>query len=177
MKNYRFYIYTLVTLIVFSVTASFIGVSYLSKSSTIQLLDAEIQSAAQQTKDIARMAEGAFKNNVAKDSIAESIQKALNKTNTQTVFLTVFDWSGKFKSHPDVTQKNSLNQDEGMKSGLEKVPSGEELYDFIELSKGTSVKSDIFYTAPIEGLGWIIAAHINIDHVESATKDWKNQAY
>lgn len=154
------------------------GVGSLSKSYTIQILENEIESAEQQAKSIARMAESAFKANTSKDSIAESIQLAIDGSDKKNVFLSVFDWSEKLIAHPDVTLKGSIQgKKSGMKLNMGKTPTGEELYSYIN-SLEESSDSEIFYLAPIQSSsGWIIGAHLNIENIASLQSDWEGKAY
>ena len=179
MKNYRFYIYTLLTLLVFSITTTIIGVGYLSKSHTIQILENEIKSAQQQSRDIARMAEQSFQSEASKELIAGGIQSALENSDKENIFLCVFDWSEKLVSHPDVTLiGDKQEQAGGMKLVLGQAPTGEELYyQMISSEKPKENNTEIFYIEAIENMGWIIAAHLNIEKVTLAMKAWKNQAY
>lgn len=179
MKNYRFYLYTLLVLIAFSVAATFLGVNALSKSHTIQILENEIQSAEQQAKDIARMAEKAFQSSISEVEIAQSIQRAIDGSDKKNVFLSVFDWSEKLISHPNVTLVGSIQgKSSGMKLNMDQVPTGEELFDYISsVDRSTSDPSEIFYIAQIQGLGWIIGAHINKDNIHSMKSSWDNKAY
>lgn len=181
MKNYRFYIYTLLILVGFSIVASIIGVGYLSKNHTIQVLGNEIQSAEQQVKKIAVLAEKGFENKESKEEIASNIQKTLGNIESQNVFFSVFNWSSKIISHPDVTQKQGTqDQNSGMTINMQAAPTSEELYDFIQSKERAGVnQSEIFYTAPIKNpdSDWIIAAHLNISNIDRAAKKWENQAY
>lgn len=179
MKNYRFYFYTLLILIAFSITVSFLGVSTLSKSHTIQILENEIASAEQQAKDIARMAEKAFQSSVSEVEIAQSIQLAIDGSDKKNVFLSVFDWSEKLISHPNVTLVGSIQgKSSGMKLNMDQVPTGEELFDYISsVDDSKSDPSEIFYIAQIQGLGWIIGAHVNLDNIQSMKSAWSNKAY
>ncbi len=179
LKNYRFYLYTLLILIAFSITATFLGVNSLSKSHTIQILENEIQSAAQQAKDIARMAERAYQSNTTEEDIAKSIQLAIDGSDKKNVFLSVFDWSEKLISHPNVTLVGSVQgKSSGMKLNMDQEPSAEELFDYISsIEPSGADNSEIFYIAQIQGLGWIIGAHINLDNVHSMKSAWNNKAY
>lgn len=179
MKNYRFYLYTLLILIAFSITATLLGVHSLSKIHTIQILENEIASAEQQAKDIARMAERAFQSEIPEDEIAKSIQRAIDGSDKKNVFLSVFDWSEKLISHPNVTLVGSIQgKSSGMKLNMDQSPTGEELFDYISsIESSESDNSEIFYIAQIQGLGWIIGAHVNLDKLNSINTEWKNKAY
>lgn len=181
MKNYRFYLYTLVTLLVFSVCATFVGVDYLSRSYTIQVLDNEIRSAQQQAKDISIMTEGAFQNQIPKDSIASSLHKALKNSDEELAFISVFDWSEKIIAHPDHTligDKQAQTESEGLKLDFGIAPNAGELFDFVQsLDITKEGQSEIFYIANIQSSDWIISAHLNIANINSLTQAWKNQAY
>ena len=177
MKNYRFFLYTLVILIVFSITTTWFGVSTLSKSHTIQILENEIQSAQQQAKDIALMAEGAFEAQISQDVIAKNIQSALNDSDKQNVFLSVIDWSQRLISHPDITLRGNVqDKKSGLKLSMGQAPTGEELYAYM-YSIDTN-DPEIFYILPIQqDSGWIIVAQLNIDNIKSIQGEWKNKAY
>ena len=179
MKNYRFYLYTLLILIAFSITATLLGVHSLSKSHTLQILENEIQSAEQQAKDLARMAEKAFQSNISEEQIAESIQKAIDGSDKKNVYLSVFDWSEKLISHPNVTLVGSVQgKSSGMKLNMDQVPTGEELFDYISsIAFSGADNSDIFYIAQIQGLGWVIGAHVNRDNIHSMQSAWNTKAY
>lgn len=183
MKNYRFYLYTLVILLVFSICATFVGVDYLSRSYTIQVLDNEIRSAQQQAKDIAIMAKGALESEVSKESIASSMNAALKNSDEETTFLVVFDWSNTIIAHPDYTligDKQVKTESEGLTLDMGIAPDSEEVYDFIStLEDVKSGHSEIFYIANIEhdDSDWIVSAHLNIEQLKTVTKGWKNQAY
>ena len=183
MKNYRFYLYTLLTLLVFSIAATFVGVGYLSDSYTVQLLDNEIRSAQQQAKDISIMAEGAFQNQVPKDSIASNITTALKNSDEENSFLVVFDWSDKIIAHPDYTlrgTKQVQETDEALQLDMGVAPSAEEVFDFVStIGNPTADQSEIFYIANIEhsNSDWIISAHLNVGKINALTQSWKNQTY
>jgi len=154
------------------------GVGSLSKSYTIQILENEIEFAEQQAQGIARMAESAFKSNTSKDSIAESIQLAIDDSDKKNVFLSVFDWSEKLIAHPDVTLKGSIQgKKSGMKLNMGKTPTGEELLSYIN-SLEKSSDSEIFYLTPIQSSsGWIIGANLNLENIASIQADWESKAY
>jgi DNA-binding LytR/AlgR family response regulator len=179
LKNYRFYLYTLLILIAFSVMATLLGVNSLSQSYTTQILENEIQSAEQQAKNIARMAEKAYQSNMSEEDIAKSIQLAIEGSDKKNVFLSVFDWSEKLISHPNVTLVGSIQgKSSGMKLNMDQAPTGDELYAYINsIDASTGDLSEIFYIAQIQGLGWVIGAHINVDNINSIQSSWKNKAY
>ena len=165
----------------FSVVASIIGVGYLSKNHTVQVLGNEIQSAQQQVKKIVVLAENGLENKMSKEEIASKIQETLGNIESQNVFLSVFNWSGKIISHPDVTQKTGTqDQNSGMTSKMQTAPTSEELYDFIKSKERTGAnQSEIFYIAPVKNSDsdWLVAAHLNISNIDRATSKWKSQAY
>jgi DNA-binding LytR/AlgR family response regulator len=161
--------------------ATFLGVDYLSKSYTIQVLDNEIRSAQQQAKDIATMTEGAFQSQIPKDSIASSINTALKNSDEEIAFISVFDWSEKIIAHPDHTligDKQAQTESEGLKLDFGIAPNAQELYDFVDsLGEVKQGQSEIFYIANIKTSDWIISAHLNIANIKTFTQSWKNEAY
>jgi DNA-binding LytR/AlgR family response regulator len=157
------------------------GVDYLSDAYTVQLVNNEIQSAQQQAKDIAIMAEDAFQNQVPKDSIATSINRALKNSDEELSFLVVFNWSDKIIAHPNHTligAKQAQDNNEGLVMGV--TPSAEEVFGFIsQLENLKPNQSEIFYIANIKhpNSDWIISAHLNVGKVNALVGSWKNQIY
>jgi len=180
LKNYRFYLYTLLTLLVFSVVATLIGVGYLSDRYTVQVLDNEIRSAQQQAKDISILADGAFQNQIPKDSIASSIQTALKNSDEELSFLVVFDWSDKIIAHPNHTligTKQVQDDSTGLSLDMGVAPSAELVFNTIGYSGGTSERSEIFYISTVKSSDWIISANLNIGKVNALKQSWKNEVY
>jgi DNA-binding LytR/AlgR family response regulator len=165
--------------LVFSVTATIIGVGYLSKANAIQILENEINAAEQQSRVLARMAEQAYESGVSEEKIAEGIQTAIENSDTGISYLCVFDWSEKLVSHPDVTLiGDKQDHSSGMKLILKQAPAGEELYyQMMSFEETNAETTEIFYIAPIEDPSWIIAAHLNVAKVKLEMTSWKNQAY
>jgi DNA-binding LytR/AlgR family response regulator len=158
------------------------GVGYLSDRHTIQVLDNEIRSAQQQVKDISIMAEGAFQNQIPKDSIASSIQTALKNSDEELTFLVVIDWSNKIIAHPDHTligSKQVQDDSNGLALDMGVAPSAELVFNSAVSSGGTSSGSEIFYIANIQhsNSDWIISAHLNVGKINALKQSWKNQAY
>ncbi len=176
MKNYRYYIYTVVTLLVFSVLASFFGVPYVSKINGIQLLNSEITSAQQQAKQVAFLAGDAFEKQ-EKDKIASSIQNSLKGTKEHNVFISVLDWSSTIISHPDITLVGSKNEQESTRN-MEAIPVGEELYKVIKsMSSIEEGQTEILYTTPVKNSDWIVVAHLNMSNIVDLMNQQKNQIY
>ena len=84
--------YTLFILIVFSITATYIGVNALA-ALQLEVLENEIQSAKQQAKCIAQMAESGIESDRSEEKIAQDIQFAIDGSGNKNVYLSVFDWS------------------------------------------------------------------------------------
>ncbi|MEQ6124337.1 LytTR family transcriptional regulator [Pseudotenacibaculum sp. MALMAid0570] len=178
MKNYRYYIYTVVTLFIFSVLATFLGFPYISKIQGVQLLENEIVAAQQQAKQISMMAGGAYENQLDKSKIAESIHKSIEGTEDHNIFLSVIDWSNNIISHPDITLVGSKNIDEGSARNMETAPVADDLYELIlTFKKSESEQTEILYTTAIKNTGWIVVAYVNISKVVDQLNQQKNQMY
>lgn len=180
MKNYRYYAYTVAILFTFSVLVALFGVPYLSKVNGIQVLENEIVSSEQQAKQIALLAESCFNHEIEKDKIAESIQDAIENTESQNIFISVFDWSGKIISHPDITLVASRNEQNTSNTtrNMQTLPTGEELYELVQTNGSSKeVAPEIIYLTPIKNSDWIIAAHLNSENVINQINKSKNQTY
>ena len=173
MKNYKFYLYTAVSFVLFFVLVSIISIPYLLKINGSVLLDNNISYAKTQVKhtlidlndskisikidsienrlktdiNVSEFQRGSEIEKIKKDLIATKLQYLVENTESELVFLSVFDWQGKMKCHPDRT-KLDLNEDAEASDALaiENSVSGAELYDAIYDNKYTKSSKAVSYT-------------------------------
>ena len=180
MKNYRFYLYITLSLITFLVLSCIITTPIIVKSQITTLLDNNISSAQQKTKQLTKLSGEFFKDEMSKDRIIKGIQNGIKNTHEKTTFNSVIDWSGKILAYPDaILLGTQINQDGAPSPNVENSLTGAELYEYIITSKQALGASspNIIYLEPIPESDMMIAAHINYNDIETAIANVKNQTY
>ncbi|WP_298420711.1 LytTR family DNA-binding domain-containing protein [uncultured Kordia sp.] len=178
MKNSRIYLYTtlgfvlvyilIIVLLVMPLTVKF-------KSTTV--LQNNINLATQEIHQMSIVTGDALANNIDKKIIINSIKKATSGSDNESIYLSVFDWSGKFVSYPDVTKIGEKNQQKSNTiSNMKSVVTGKELYDLVQ-NRNPDAKetSEVIAMRPIANSDLIIAAHLNIKNIQLQISTFKEQ--
>ncbi len=178
MKNYRIYLYTTISFVLVYVAIVSLVVHPLTiKYKSIVKLQNTINLATQEIQQVSTLSAMALDNKVPKDTIVNSIQKAVAGSDNESVYLSVFDWSGMIICHPDVTKLRSKNeQKSNTVSNMQSVITGEELYNHIEnIDNDNPETTEIIALRPIANSDMIIAAHLNIDNIKLQTNSFTEQ--
>lgn len=187
MRKDRLYFFTFLSISLIFVLIATIAKQYFIRESTIQLLETQLESSKREVRQIAIMASGELDNSIDKNNVIENIQKGLEKTNFETSFVSVFDWSGVQICHPDITlvgQQMTSNQT--FVSSIEGEISSEDLYNLLiikgdnneieDIEKG-KISSEIIYLYPIANSDLIVGAHANFSKIESQITNLRNRFY
>lgn len=181
MKNYRFYFYTIICLTVFFTLVSVFGVPYLLKQNASLHLENQIESGRQRANQIVKISEKSFDKETEKATIKNNVQEAIESTEKQTIFLSIYDWSGEIVSHADATLVGEdASQENPLVKNVETTITGVDLYDYIislDESKLTKSSSEIIYLKPIKNSDWIVAVHINTTKTLNTMNEWESQTY
>ncbi|AXG71120.1 LytTr DNA-binding domain protein [Kordia sp. SMS9] len=178
MKNYRIYLYTTISFVLVYVLVISLVVHPLTiKYKSIVKLQNTINLATQEIQQVSILSATALENKVPKDTIVNSIQKAVAGSDNESVYLSVFDWSGMIICHPDVTKLRSKNeQKSNTVSNMKSVVTGEELYQHIKNVEESNINaSEIIALRPIANSDMILAAHLNIDNIKLQTNSFTEQ--
>lgn len=182
MKKYRIYIYTSMALVLFYLILIIVIIPTIVKYSMISNLDSNISLGKQEANEVAVICGEALKENIKKEAMLLSIQKAIEGTGKNTIYLSVVDWSGKIVSYPDVTQIGNIrSKGSNTISNIESTITGSELYTYI-INREKDIEnndddSEIIYLKSIVNSDWIIATHINLKNIESKISVLKGQLY
>jgi len=172
MKKYKIYLYTTIGFVsIYVLLIIFFLVPILVKHGCISQLQNTINAAKKETQQMALLSGEALANNQKKETILPAIQKVISGSENENIFLSVFDWSGKTVSYPDVTKIGDKNMHKSNTiSNVESVVNGSELYEHIvnnrKNKQDTTVVSEIITLKPIPNSDWIIAAHLNLKNVQ-----------
>ncbi|MFP2995776.1 LytTR family DNA-binding domain-containing protein [Spongiivirga sp. MCCC 1A20706] len=169
MSNYKLYTkialgYVLLFVIITSVT-----VPILKKQGVLLILENEIASAKQESKQIANLAGNVLVSKDDKEVVISGIQEGIDKSNTETVFLTVFDWSGKIICHPNDIERGKKDDEQisALNQTMYESMTSEEVYDRIQVA---TEESTIVYLSPIPNSDLIIAANLNASVIQEKGK-------
>ena len=179
MKNYKIYIITAFAFSVIYILLSFFSVKFISKQSSVLLLENEIMSAKQLSKQISKISANTLGLGIEKQKAVYSIQKSIEDINDAHVFLTVIDWSGKIVCHPDIT--NVGTQDSATSSIITSVKnevSANALYKLIKdykIDDLTTSASEIIRLDAIPNSDLIVVAHLNLKNVAHSFDAFKGK--
>lgn len=205
MKSYKFYIYTAISFILFFVLVSLISIPYLLKMNGSVLLDSNISAAKIQVEhtiidlkdsniyikidslnnqlqtdtNLSELQKDSIIVKYKEDIITPKLQDVVKNTESEFLFLSVFNWSGDVISHPDPT-KVGLESDAETSDALviEDALSGNDLYDAIyEGDFNNESKVIYIQSIPDSDLGYIVASHINILNFKAKINSWRTQLY
>lgn len=177
MKYHSNYLYPTVCLSIVLIIIALVFTPFFTRLSMNIVLSNEIEAAQQEAYIIATMSESVTEND-DKIKLKKRIQKSINNTHTKNVFNSVLDWSGKYICYPDKKQIGvapPLN--EALASGIQNIVTGEELYEMVFRKKDTVTTSEIISLTPVSESDWIIASHINKEHVIAQTTIIRTQLY
>ncbi|MFY0628991.1 MAG: LytTR family transcriptional regulator [Flavobacteriaceae bacterium] len=162
---------------------SIFGIPYLLKKNGSSLLENDIESAQQQASLIASMSANAFDQKIEEQTIIDQINQMIDNTQKQNIFISVYDWSGKIISHPEIVLVvDKVSQENPFAKNVETTASAEELYNYIISLNDedlASKPSEVIYLTPVKSKGsdWVVAAHLNILNTAEKIQEWRSQTY
>lgn len=176
MKYHPYYLYTAIALSVLYIIMALIAAPFFTRISIQNSLANDIEAAKQEAHIIATMSSKQPTSEEEKANLIQAIKTSIEYTNTKNVFNSVFDWSGKFISHPDHNKINELApQATELMAGDNKI-NEEELYEII-FNKTDSITSEIIHLLPVQNSDMIVASHINKERVIVQAKNLRNKVY
>ncbi|WP_411895369.1 LytR/AlgR family response regulator transcription factor [Winogradskyella sp. A2] len=177
MKKDTLYFLTFISIFVVVCIIAFLSVGYFSKLSTNKLIETQFESGIRESKEIASFINTMIDSGISADKAKNQIQQILKDTDTQTSFVSVFDWSGKTICHPDITQ---LNSSVASSEPIFGEPSADvenaDYYDML-YNGGTESDTKIMHIVPVKNIDWIVASNINLNQVTSHYDAIKNRFY
>ncbi len=182
MRKDKLYFLTFISIsIIFLIIAS-LGIGYVTKISINQLLEVQLEASKREADAIAKLLNYEFKSGLDKKSITDNIQSTLANTHTGSAFISIFDWSGKVVSHPDITKiKQEVNPNQEVLNTLKDGRNINELYNLLMRLKNendiSKIESEIVYTATVNESDLIVAAHVNLNAVINQVVKLKRRFY
>ena len=164
MKYYRYYLYSSVGLILLFALMAVVTTNTLVRLSMETSLSEGIEAARQEAKIISSLSEG-ITNKSDKKNLQNRIQKSISFSESQTIFNSVIDWSGKYICYPDKKEVGqSSNQNQALTSIAANELTAPLLFNFVFNTESTNT-SEIILLTPIKDSDWLVASHINKNKV------------
>lgn len=176
MKNYPYYIYTTIGLLLLFVIISPIATSFLSRYQIEHNLDIHIEVAKKESRTIATMSEG-ITDKTQKEKLKERIQKSITFSENEIIFNSILDWSGKYICYPDKKEIGKIApENKALKLIDQGDLTGKYLYNSL-FKDNISPRSEIILLTPVKNSDWIIASHINKNRVIEQAASLKKRLY
>lgn len=177
MRKDRLYFLTFLSItVIFLIIASF-TVRYFIKVSANQLIEVQVESSKREVNEMAMLINTQLQNGMSKESIIQNLQNTIEKTNSDSWFVSMFDWSGKEVCHPNRTEiGQKITSNQTLLASLNESNNSDALYDVL-VNGTTDNTSEIIYISPVKNADWILAAHANIPRISGQMSDLKNNFY
>lgn len=177
MKYRPYYLYTAISLSILYIIIAFIAAPVFVRLSMSNVLSNDIEATKQDARIIATISEG-ITDKTDKEKLKERIQQSILNTNTNTIFNSVLDWSGKFISHPDKKRNGETPpESDALSFGVQNELTGEALYAIIFKKTDSVATSEIIHMTEVKDSDWIIASHINREKIIDQSTSIRNQIY
>lgn len=183
MKKDRLYLFTFLAILSVVFLVGHFSTNYLVDISTEQFLKILISSSKREAKEVASLVSYQIENGTDKETIIDNIQKSIENTNLETGFICMFDWSGKEICHPNPSKIGKMTgPDESYVSGVQDDIGSKDFYSYLKnKNEGGGIRdftdknrdSEIIYLYPVKNSDWIIAAHANLDKINSEIENIK----
>ena len=177
MRKDRLYFLTIMSITLVFLVLAAIASNYFIKASANQLIEVQVESSKREANGISNLIDFQLTNNLKRDKIVENIQEIISKTNSDSWFISVFNWSGKNICHPDITKVGqSLNSSTDLLTSLKEKNNSDNLYRLLSENL-TKNSSEVIHISPTNNSDLIIAANVNVSSIKNQMSKLKNSFY
>ena len=187
MRKDRLYFYTFLAItVIFSLVAG-IAAQYFVKASALQLLSVQLESGRREAKEIAGLAGYQLESGLDKQKTINNIQRSIRNTNLESLFVSMFDWSGNEICHPDITKVGQkVGTNESIFSTIDDEITPEEFYGLLLRkeeaqenpdSEDIGLNTEIIYLYPVANSDWIVGLNANTKAILGQIKELRNRFY
>ena len=180
MKKDKLYFLTFLSIAVIFLLIAAIASQYFIKASANQLIEVQVESSKREADEVSKLMDFQLSKGVSKEEVISNVQNIISNSNSDTWFISVFNWSGKEVSHPDKTQVGQkVNSNPTLLASLKEKNSSEDLYDLLVNNKSESEQksSEVIHIAPLKTTDLIVAAHVNIKSIATQMNTLKTNFY
>ena len=104
MKKDKLYFLTFLSITVIFLLVALIASQYFIKVSANQLIEVQVESSKREANEVSKLIGFQLLAALEKEEIISNIQGIIENSNTDTWFISVFNWGGKEVCHPDKTK-------------------------------------------------------------------------
>lgn len=176
MKKLHFIIIFLIT--VFLTSTYYLGYIFIYSSSRNDLIEQQLKIAQYQSQLVANILSDKIERGESKEEVVNNLQRALENSSSDPVFICMFDKNGKEITHPDrkkigtkimddesrIKSFSNMDLEENFKTILTKYPSYGGLH---KIDNKTKNNTEVIYLSRVKNTDWIIASHSNLAALEN----------
>ncbi|MFK8061247.1 MAG: LytR/AlgR family response regulator transcription factor [Polaribacter sp.] len=180
MKKDKLYFLTFLSIAVIFLLIASVASQYFIKASANQLIEAQVASSKREANEVSKLLDFQLSSGIKKEEIINNLQQVISNSNTDSWFISVFNWSGKEVSHPDITKiGQKVNSNQTLLTSLKENNSSDKLYDILvhnseDLSENVS---EVIHISPLKNADLIVAAHVNINNISAQMNALKTNFY
>jgi DNA-binding LytR/AlgR family response regulator len=177
MKKDKLYFLTFLSIAAIFLIIALVACQYFIKVSANQLIEVQVESSKREANEVAKLIDFQVSSGIKKDKIVSNIQQIIENSDTDTWFISIFNWSGKEVCHPDKTKVGQqVNSNENLLSSLKEKNNSDDLYDLL-MDKSNPDQSEIIHISPIKKTDLIVAANVNISGITAQMDALKGNFY
>ncbi|TXD59025.1 LytTR family transcriptional regulator [Polaribacter sp. IC066] len=177
MKKDKLYFLTFLSIAVIFLMVALIASQYFIKVSANQLIEVQVESSKREANEIAKLIDFQLLSGIKKEEIVTNIQRIIENSNTDSWFISIFNWGGKEVAHPDKTKVGQLvNSNQTLLSSLKEKNNSDDLYDLL-MGKTNNSSSEIIHISPIKKSDLIVAANVNMNSIKQQMSALKVNFY
>lgn len=177
MKKDKLYFLTFLSIAAIFLLVALIASQYFIKVSANQLIEVQVESSKREANEIAKLIDFQLSSGIEKTIIVDNIQQIIENSNTDSWFISVFNWSGKEVANPNKTKVGQqINSNETLLASLKEKNNSDDLYDVL-MDNSDEFSSEIIHISPIKKSDLIVAANVNINSIKNQMSALKSNFY
>lgn len=177
MKKDKLYFLTFLSITCIYLLIAIFASQFFIKASANQLIEVQVESSKREANEIAKLLDYQLEKGIEKESVLQKTQEIITNSNSDSWFISIFNWSGTTEVHPDVTKVGlAVNSNKTLLTSLKEKNNSTDLYDILQNNADTK-NSEIIYISPLKNADLIIASHVNIASVNEQMSTLKNNFY
>lgn len=181
MKKDRLYFLTFLAIAVIFLLVASVASRYFIKVSANQLIEVQVESTKREANEVANFITYQLSEGISKEKVIENVQKTIAKTNSDSWFISVFNWGGKIVCHPNKIELGVMvNSDESLLNSLKEKNSSDNLYEILvdkSVKDGKEKSSEVIHISPIKNSDLIVAANVNVKSIQNQMDALKTNFY
>ena len=181
MKKDKLYFLTFLSIAVIFLLIASVASQYFIKVSANQLIEVQVESSKREASEVSQFINFQLSSGIKKEEIVKNIQKIISNSNSDTWFISVFNWGGKEVCHPDITKVGQqVSSNQTLLSSLKEKNNSDDLYDLLVKRKSSSEvenKFEVIHISPVKNSDLIVAANVNMNSIHAQMNALKYNFY